>query len=65
MGGLENVSCLLRLLHIFKCFPDEFYHGSKNYEPRSDCSEGSSLIWVHIVMLMQVYEQKREKVKFE
>ena len=26
-----------------------FYHGSKHYEPWSDCFLGSSLIWVHIV----------------
>ena len=26
-----------------------FYHGSKHYEPSSDCSLGSSLVWAHSV----------------
>ena len=34
---------LLRLLHIFKCTSDYFFHGSKQYEPWSDCFR------VHIV----------------
>ena len=28
----ENAVCLLHLLHIFKCTPEHFYHGSKQYE---------------------------------
>ena len=34
----ENGICLLHLLHIFISIPDLFYHGSKHYGPRSDCS---------------------------
>ena len=29
------------------CISFYFHHGSKQYEPGSDCSRGSSLIWVH------------------
>ena len=46
--GAENI-CFLYLLHISKCNPDHFHHSSKQYEPWSDCSKCSSLIWVHIV----------------
>ena len=45
----ENVECFLPLLHIFKCFQTRFFHGSKYYEPWLDCSQGGSLIWVHII----------------
>ena len=31
----ENVVCLLHLLSIFKCTPDNFDHRSKHYEPWS------------------------------
>ena len=29
----ENVVCLLKLLHVFKCTLENFYQGSKHYEP--------------------------------
>ena len=29
----KNVLWLFRLLHIFKCTSDQFYHVSKHYEP--------------------------------
>ena len=29
-------------------FQARFFHGGKQYGPRSDCCQGSSLIWVHI-----------------
>ena len=32
-----------------QCMQKMFMKGSKQYEPWSDCSLGSSLIWVHIV----------------
>ena len=45
----ENVVCFLRLLHIFKCTSTRYFHRSKQYKSCSDCSQGRSLIWVHIV----------------
>ena len=34
---------------IYSCIPQlHFYHGPKQYKPWSDCSKGSSLIWVYI-----------------
>ena len=45
----ENVVCILCQLHILKCIPETFNLGSKHFEPWSDCSLGSALIWVHIV----------------
>ena len=39
----KNVVCLLHLLHILICTPEHFNHGSKHYEPWSECSYGSSL----------------------
>ena len=45
----KNLCFCQRLLHIFKCTPDDFYRGVKHYEPKSDCSLRSSLIWDHIV----------------
>ena len=29
----ENAVCLLHLLHLSKCTPRYFYHGSKHHEP--------------------------------
>ena len=59
---LENVVCFLHLLHIFKCTSDKIFSWMqtiwtlirlfsrcKQYESWSDCSLGSSLIWVHTV----------------
>ena len=40
----EYVSYLLHLLHIFKCTSNYFYHDSKQFNTRSDCSLRSSLI---------------------
>ena len=37
------------------------YHGSKLYEHRSDCSYGSSLIWVHIVCNIGYQSKSEEK----
>ena len=34
-----------------------FSHGIKQYEPRSDCSQWRSLIWVHIVCNTCYWEQ--------
>ena len=34
----ENAACISHLLHISICPPGSFYHGSRHYEPRSDCS---------------------------
>ena len=34
----KNDVYFLHLLHISKCTLDYFYHGSKHYEPQSDCS---------------------------
>ena len=49
---LENVVCLLHLLHIFKCTPDYFYQGSHHYEvmnPDQTAREQSDLgvNWLH------------------
>ena len=33
---------------------DYFYHGSKHYESRSDCSLGSYLIWIHIFLPLRL-----------
>ena len=37
------------IIYNFKCTQDYFCHGSKEYDCKSDCSKGSSLIWNHIV----------------
>ena len=49
--GLLESGCFVQvLLYIQVHFREDFIiHGSKHYEPWSDCSFGSSLIWVHIV----------------
>ena len=36
-----------------------FYHGSKDYEPLSDGTKGSSRIWVHIVCNKGYLKHKR------
>ena len=46
---LENVLCLLRLLHIFISTPEHFYKRSKYYESMIRLLLRSSLIWIHIV----------------
>ena len=45
----ENVVCLCRLLNILANFSNLFLHTGKQCGPRSDCSQRSSLIWVHTV----------------
>ena len=46
---LKNDVCWSRLLQIIDNITDLFEYWSKRSGPRSDCSYGSSLIWVHIV----------------
>ena len=61
---------------IFRCIfflgalrvKTKFFHGSKQYEPRSDCSQGSSLIKVHIVCniaYQRTEAEKREKQRIK
>ena len=45
----ENVVCLCHLLNILANFSNLFLHTGKECRPRSDCSQRSSLIWVHTV----------------
>ena len=55
----ENVVCLLRLMHIFKCTHDLFYHRSRHYE-----SWSNSLICVHVFCSIDIqskHKQKREQ----
>ena len=54
--ALNAMFFVLKMLSAFQAcciyssaLQTRFYHGSNQYEPRSDCSIGSSLIWVHIV----------------
>ena len=43
------VTCQGHLLHLLANITDEFQHAGKQLGPISDCSSGSSLIWIHSV----------------
>ena len=59
----DNVICLLCLLHIFKGIPEHFYQGSKDYEHRSDCSNGAlcsgSIFFA--ILAIKVFKPMREQ----
>ena len=58
----KNVVCLIHLLHIFKCIPGLFYHGSHHYEP---IAQGGTLIFSYIPRLRPFFGVQNFELGFK